>query len=54
MKGLEGAALQGAGFTDRDIWDIPAGTGFSISRTACATGMRPNSVHHRTRAISET
>jgi uncharacterized peroxidase-related enzyme len=43
------AALRGAGFTDRDIWDIAAVAGFfnMTNRVASATDMRPNSVYHR-------
>ena len=37
-----------AGFSDRDIWDIAAVTGFfnMSNRVASATDMRPNSVYH--------
>jgi uncharacterized peroxidase-related enzyme len=40
--------LRGAGFTDRDIWDIAAVAGFfnMSNRLASATDMRPNSVYH--------
>ena len=42
------AALRGAGFSDRDIWDIAAVAGFfnMTNRVASATDMRPNSVYH--------
>lgn len=41
-------ALRRAGFSDRDIWDIAAVTGFynMSNRVASATDMRPNSVYH--------
>jgi uncharacterized peroxidase-related enzyme len=41
-------ALRRAGFSDRDIWDIAAVTGFfnMSNRIASATDMRPNSVYH--------
>jgi uncharacterized peroxidase-related enzyme len=41
-------ALRRAGFSDRDIWDISAITGFfnMSNRVASATDMRPNSVYH--------
>jgi alkylhydroperoxidase family enzyme len=40
--------LRRAGFSDRDIWDIAAVTGFfnMTNRVASATDMRPNSVYH--------
>jgi uncharacterized peroxidase-related enzyme len=40
--------LRRAGFTDRDIWDIAAITGFfnMSNRIASATDMRPNEVYH--------
>jgi uncharacterized peroxidase-related enzyme len=43
------AALRGAGFSDREIWDIAAVAGFfnMSNRVASATDMRPNSVYHR-------
>ena len=43
------ARLRGAGFGDRDIWDIAAVAGFfnMSNRVASATDMRPNSVYHR-------
>jgi uncharacterized peroxidase-related enzyme len=42
------ASLRGAGFSDRDIWDIAAVAGFfnMTNRVASATDMRPNSVYH--------
>ncbi|HTP91388.1 MAG TPA: peroxidase-related enzyme [Xanthobacteraceae bacterium] len=41
-------ALRGAGFGERDIWDIAAVAGFfnMSNRVASATDMRPNSVYH--------
>ncbi len=41
-------ALRRVGFTDRDIWDIAAVTGFfnMSNRVASATDMRPNTVYH--------
>lgn len=41
-------ALREAGFTDRDIWDIAAVTGFfnMTNRVASAVGMRPNGEYH--------
>jgi uncharacterized peroxidase-related enzyme len=41
-------ALRRAGFSERDIWDIAAVTGFfnMSNRVASATDMRPNSVYH--------
>jgi uncharacterized peroxidase-related enzyme len=41
-------ALRAAGFTDRDIWDIAAVTGFynMTNRLASATDMRPNREYH--------
>jgi uncharacterized peroxidase-related enzyme len=40
--------LRRAGFSDRDIWDIGAVTGFynMSNRIASATDMRPNTVYH--------
>lgn len=40
--------LRQVGFTDRDIWDISAVTGFfnMSNRVASATDMRPNPVYH--------
>jgi uncharacterized peroxidase-related enzyme len=42
------ARLRDAGFSDRDIWDIAAVTGFfnMSNRVASATDMRPNVVYH--------
>lgn len=41
-------ALRKVGFTDRDIWDIAAVTGFfnMTNRIASATDMRPNDDYH--------
>jgi len=41
-------ALRRAGFSDRDIWDIAAITGFfnMSNRVASATDMRPNAEYH--------
>jgi len=41
-------SLRHAGFSDRDIWDIAAITGFfnMSNRVASATDMRPNPVYH--------
>jgi uncharacterized peroxidase-related enzyme len=41
-------ALRRAGFTERDIWDIAAVTGFfnMSNRVASATDMRPNPIYH--------
>ncbi len=41
-------ALRAVGFTDRDIWDIAAVTGFfnMTNRVASATDMRPNDAYH--------
>jgi uncharacterized peroxidase-related enzyme len=40
--------LRGAGFSDRDIWDIAAVAAFfnMTNRLASATDMRPNGVYH--------
>ncbi len=40
--------LRRVGFSDRDIWDIAAVTGFfnMSNRVAAATDMRPNTVYH--------
>src|SRR5271156_5133333 len=45
----DSARLRGAGFGERDIWDIHAVAGFfnMSNRVASATDMRPNSVYHR-------
>jgi uncharacterized peroxidase-related enzyme len=42
------AGLRGAGFSDRDIWDIAAVAAFynMTNRLASATDMRPNSEYH--------
>ena len=42
------AALRAAGFSDREIWDIAAVTGFfnMSNRIAAATDMRPNQEYH--------
>jgi uncharacterized peroxidase-related enzyme len=42
------ATLRDAGFSDRDIWDIAAVTGFfnMSNRVAAATDMRPNTAYH--------
>jgi uncharacterized peroxidase-related enzyme len=42
------AALRAVGFSDRDIWDIAAVTGFynMSNRIAAATEMRPNREYH--------
>jgi len=42
------ARLRGAGFSERDIWDIAAVAGFfnMSNRVASATDMRPNTVYH--------
>ncbi|MEL6957887.1 MAG: peroxidase-related enzyme [Pseudomonadota bacterium] len=42
------AALRDQGFSDRDIWDITAVTGFfnMTNRMASATDMRPNEDYH--------
>lgn len=41
-------ALRSVGFSDRDIWDIAAVTGFfnMTNRVASATDMRPNDAYH--------
>lgn len=41
-------ALRNVGFTDRDIWDIGAVTGFfnMTNRVASASDMRPNAEYH--------
>ncbi len=41
-------ALRGAGFSDRDIWDIASVTGFfnMTNRVASATAMEPNPEYH--------
>jgi uncharacterized peroxidase-related enzyme len=42
------ALLRGAGFSDRDIWDIAAVVAFynMTNRLASATDMRPNAAYH--------
>jgi len=42
------ARLRGAGFSDRDLWDIAAVAAFynMTNRLASATDMRPNSRYH--------
>jgi len=42
------AALRGAGFSDRDIWDIVSVAGFfnMTNRVASATAMKPNAEYH--------
>ncbi len=42
------ARLRGAGFSDRDLWDIAAVAAFynMTNRLASATDMRPNSAYH--------
>jgi uncharacterized peroxidase-related enzyme len=42
------ARLRGAGFSDRDVWDIAAVAAFynMTNRLASATDMRPNSPYH--------
>ena len=48
MEEADRQALRDAGFTDRDIWDIAAVTGFynMSNRIAAATEMRPNREYH--------
>lgn len=48
MEEADREALRKAGFTDRDIWDIAAVTGFfnMSNRIAAATDMRPNPEYH--------
>jgi uncharacterized peroxidase-related enzyme len=45
---LDREALRSVGFTDRDIWDIAAVTGFfnMTNRLASATAMKPNDAYH--------
>ena len=49
MEETDRERLRRAGFSDRDIWDISAVTGFfnMSNRVASATDMRPNSVYHK-------
>jgi uncharacterized peroxidase-related enzyme len=48
MEEADRQALREAGFSDRDIWDIAAVTGFynMSNRIAAATEMRPNREYH--------
>jgi uncharacterized peroxidase-related enzyme len=48
MEEADREALRKAGFSDRDIWDIAAVTGFynMSNRIAAATEMRPNPEYH--------
>lgn len=48
IEDADRAALRSVGFTDRDIWDIAAVTGFfnMSNRVATATDMRPNREYH--------
>jgi uncharacterized peroxidase-related enzyme len=48
IEEVDREALRRAGFTDRDIWDIAAVTGFfnMSNRIAAATDMRPNREYH--------
>ncbi|RBI85859.1 alkylhydroperoxidase [Rhodosalinus halophilus] len=45
---LDREALRSVGFSDRDIWDIAAVTGFfnMTNRLASATAMKPNDAYH--------
>jgi uncharacterized peroxidase-related enzyme len=49
MEDEDREPLREAGFSDRDIWDIGAVTGFynMSNRLASATDMRPNPVYHK-------
>ncbi len=49
VEDADRAMLRRAGFSDRDIWDIAAVTGFfnMSNRVASATDMRPNTVYHK-------
>jgi uncharacterized peroxidase-related enzyme len=49
MENEDREPLREAGFSDRDIWDIGAVTGFynMSNRLASATDMRPNPVYHK-------
>ncbi|MCL2430410.1 MAG: peroxidase-related enzyme [Alphaproteobacteria bacterium] len=49
IEDVDRAALREVGFSDRDIFDIAAVTGFfnMSNRVASATDMRPNSAYHR-------
>ena len=48
IEAADREALRAVGFTDRDIWDIAAVTGFfnMTNRVASATDMRPNDAYH--------
>jgi uncharacterized peroxidase-related enzyme len=48
MEASDRARLRGAGFSDRDIWDIAAVASFynMTNRLASATDMRPNREYH--------
>lgn len=48
MEEADRAVLRGAGFSDRDIWDIAATASFynMSNRLAAATDMRPNHQYH--------
>ena len=48
IEEIDREALRAVGFTDRDIWDIAAVTGFfnMTNRVASATDMRPNDEYH--------
>ncbi|WP_245434497.1 peroxidase-related enzyme [Pseudolabrys taiwanensis] len=48
VEDVDREALRRAGFSDRDIWDIAAITGFfnMSNRVASATDMRPNEQYH--------
>lgn len=50
IEEVDREALRRAGFSDRDIWDIGAVTGFynMSNRIAAATEMRPNREYHHT------
>ena len=48
MEEADRTALRGAGFTDRDIWDIASTAAFfnMSNRVAAAVDMRPNDEYH--------
>jgi uncharacterized peroxidase-related enzyme len=48
IEELDRNKLRVAGFSERDIWDIAAVTGFfnMTNRIASATDMQPNSEYH--------
>ena len=48
MEGADRAGLRGAGFSDRDIWDIASTAAFfnMSNRVAAAIDMRPNDEYH--------